>query len=659
MQAALADGWADPRPADRAGPAQRGAAGRGPGGGRRGARRAAGRDDLRSHPARTRCSCGARHAWPAAGRAGRAWCTRRSSTRRCSQAADLAPGRWRRGRRGAGGRHGRVDRGRLRGRLPPEPGVAAAVLQAANHEVGTRQPVAEVAAGLAGRPTLVVDAGHELVYGRRPAGCGLHRRRRGSGAARPGSACWRPPRHPLATAVPGGRVGARPGAGRAERAGGGGRRRRAAGLPGRPGDAGRPAGAATSTSSATGCRSWCRTPWCSAHRAEQRLPHLRHVLHPVRRREALLTELDRRGFAVSSGSSCTSDTLTPSHVLVAMGALTSGNIRVSLHPEVEPGRRRPVPGRAGRGGGHASGPRCRPTAPTADPAADRSGAWTAAAGGARCRSWTWPGRCRACRWAPSSRCWPTTRPPPADIAAWCRLTGQHLVSSQPPGKPSGGPAASTGCGGCGDRCRGVRNSVAWPYEITEMDHRPHRHRRPAGLHAEAGQRRPGHGARVLPRLGLCRGVPGHGWQQINVTESRHGAVRGLHGEAMTKLVSCVAGEAFGVYLDARPDSPSYGAVVTVRLRPGVQVLVPAGRLQRVPVAVEPRAPSTCTASPRSGSRAWPASPTRRWTPAWASTGRCRSTPADPSQISAKDAGAPRVQRVRRAGSRRAPEPCAD
>ena len=47
--------------------------------------------------------------------------------------------------------------------------------------------------------------------------------------------------------------------------------------------------------------------------------------------EAVVTALDRRGFSVSSGSSCTSDTLEPSHVLVAMGALTSGNIRVSLH----------------------------------------------------------------------------------------------------------------------------------------------------------------------------------------------------------------------------------------------------------------------------------------------------------------------------------------
>lgn len=46
--------------------------------------------------------------------------------------------------------------------------------------------------------------------------------------------------------------------------------------------------------------------------------------------EALLTELDRRGFAVSSGSSCTASTLRPSHVLEAMGVLTQGNLRVSL-----------------------------------------------------------------------------------------------------------------------------------------------------------------------------------------------------------------------------------------------------------------------------------------------------------------------------------------
>ncbi|MEO3812372.1 aminotransferase class V-fold PLP-dependent enzyme [Sphaerisporangium sp. B11E5] len=46
--------------------------------------------------------------------------------------------------------------------------------------------------------------------------------------------------------------------------------------------------------------------------------------------EAILSELDRAGFAVSSGSSCTASTLRPSHVLEAMGVLTHGNVRVSL-----------------------------------------------------------------------------------------------------------------------------------------------------------------------------------------------------------------------------------------------------------------------------------------------------------------------------------------
>ena len=46
--------------------------------------------------------------------------------------------------------------------------------------------------------------------------------------------------------------------------------------------------------------------------------------------EALVTELDRRGFAVNSGSSCASETGHPSHVLEAMGVLTHGNVRVSV-----------------------------------------------------------------------------------------------------------------------------------------------------------------------------------------------------------------------------------------------------------------------------------------------------------------------------------------
>ena len=45
---------------------------------------------------------------------------------------------------------------------------------------------------------------------------------------------------------------------------------------------------------------------------------------------------------------------------------------------------------------------------------------------------------------------------------------------------------------------------------------------------------------------------------------------------MNKLVAVVAGEAFGVYVDARIDSPTVGAVVTVPLTKGVQVFVPQG-----------------------------------------------------------------------------------
>lgn len=46
--------------------------------------------------------------------------------------------------------------------------------------------------------------------------------------------------------------------------------------------------------------------------------------------EELVRQFDRRGFAVGSGSACTSSTLEPSHVLAAMGALTHGNVRITL-----------------------------------------------------------------------------------------------------------------------------------------------------------------------------------------------------------------------------------------------------------------------------------------------------------------------------------------
>lgn len=62
----------------------------------------------------------------------------------------------------------------------------------------------------------------------------------------------------------------------------------------------------------------------------ERLPHLVTFSFLYVDGEALVTELDRLGFAVASGSACAVDTREPSRVLAAMGALTHGNIRLSL-----------------------------------------------------------------------------------------------------------------------------------------------------------------------------------------------------------------------------------------------------------------------------------------------------------------------------------------
>ncbi len=73
------------------------------------------------------------------------------------------------------------------------------------------------------------------------------------------------------------------------------------------------------------------------------------------------------------------------------------------------------------------------------------------------------------------------------------------------------------------------------------------------------------------------GLPSLGpWVQVNVTESRRGALRGMHGEDMTKLVAVVAGRAHGAYVDARSGSATFGTVVQVSLAVGTQVLVPPG-----------------------------------------------------------------------------------
>jgi cysteine desulfurase len=63
---------------------------------------------------------------------------------------------------------------------------------------------------------------------------------------------------------------------------------------------------------------------------DDRLPHVVTFSCLYVDGEALVTELDKRGFAVNSGSSCASETGHPSHVLEAMGVLSHGNVRVSL-----------------------------------------------------------------------------------------------------------------------------------------------------------------------------------------------------------------------------------------------------------------------------------------------------------------------------------------
>ncbi|MGO4601488.1 cysteine desulfurase family protein [Terrabacter sp. 2YAF2] len=71
---------------------------------------------------------------------------------------------------------------------------------------------------------------------------------------------------------------------------------------------------------------------------DDRLPHVVTFSSLYVDGEAVVGAFDALGFAVASGSACTSSTLEPSHVLAAMGVLTHGNVRVTLPlPAVSPG----------------------------------------------------------------------------------------------------------------------------------------------------------------------------------------------------------------------------------------------------------------------------------------------------------------------------------
>jgi cysteine desulfurase len=211
------------------------------------------------------------------------------------------------------------------------PGVALAALISASHEVGTVQPVADAAAACAaaGVP-LYVDAAQSVGRVALARGWSILSASAHKWGGPPGVGVlvvrkgirWSPP-HPAD-----------------DREGG-----RSPGAPGVPGIVAAAAALRAvvgeeAAEAARLSRLTARIRSTVAARVpdvdvvgdpDERLPHLVTFSCLYVEGEALLHALDRRGFAVSSGSSCTAATLRPSHVLEAMGVLSHGNVRVSLH----------------------------------------------------------------------------------------------------------------------------------------------------------------------------------------------------------------------------------------------------------------------------------------------------------------------------------------
>ncbi|MFB7777109.1 cysteine desulfurase/sulfurtransferase TusA family protein [Streptomyces bauhiniae] len=211
---------------------------------------------------------------------------------------------------------------------------ALACLQSANHEVGTVQPVAEVAGACraAGVP-LLVDAAQSLGWGPVPGGWSL---------LTASAHKWGGPSGVGLLVVRKGVRFAAQGPGEERESG------RVSGFGNIPAIVASVAAlrAVRAEADAEAVRLRALTERIRA-RVPRLVPDVEVVGDPERRLpgivtfsclyvdgEVLLTELDRAGFSVSSGSSCTSGTLTPSHVLKAMGVLSEGNVRVSLPPGV-------------------------------------------------------------------------------------------------------------------------------------------------------------------------------------------------------------------------------------------------------------------------------------------------------------------------------------
>lgn len=78
---------------------------------------------------------------------------------------------------------------------------------------------------------------------------------------------------------------------------------------------------------------------------------------------------------------------------------------------------------------------------------------------------------------------------------------------------------------------------------------------------------------ALADLGI--GVPTR-LAQVNATRSGHGALRGIHAEAITKVVMLAWGTATSVIVDLRPDSPTAGRPVRIDMVPGDGLVLAPG-----------------------------------------------------------------------------------
>jgi cysteine desulfurase len=228
--------------------------------------------------------------------------------------------------------HGRVDLDALAAALAPRD-VALLAVQSANHEVGTRQPLADVArlAAAYGDVPLLVDACASVGWEPLPAEWSV---------AAASAHKWGGPPGVGVLAV---RKGARwrdpsPADDRGDR--------RALGFEDVPGAFAAAAAlqAVLAEAEEAGRRASALVDRLRAQVPRlvpdvdvvgdpvDRLPHLLTFSCLYVEGEALVTAVDGAGFGIGSGSACTAGTHEPSHVLAAMGALTHGNVRLSLHP---------------------------------------------------------------------------------------------------------------------------------------------------------------------------------------------------------------------------------------------------------------------------------------------------------------------------------------